>query len=67
MNVNWRTLLIKASIWLVAEIILNLVGLDNLADYSEFAFGHDSVADALNPNDAIALIAQPSNITVILA
>lgn len=31
-----RTLLPKLLFWLTLEIILNLVGLDNLADYSEF-------------------------------
>lgn len=28
----------KLTIWLVAEIILNAIGLDDLADYSEFVF-----------------------------
>ncbi|WP_293112457.1 hypothetical protein [Moorena sp. SIO4G3] len=28
----------KVTTWLVAEIILNLIGLDNLADYGEFVF-----------------------------
>ncbi|WP_421658951.1 hypothetical protein [Leptothermofonsia sp. ETS-13] len=28
----------KATIWLAAEILLTVVGLDNLADYSEFIF-----------------------------
>lgn len=28
----------KVVIWLAAEIVLNFVGLDNLADYSEFIF-----------------------------
>lgn len=30
----------KIIIWLTAEIILNLIGLDDLADYSEFIFEH---------------------------
>ncbi len=38
MNRQWKTILVKASFWLVTEIILNLLGLDNLADYSEFLF-----------------------------
>ncbi len=36
MNVQWHTLINKLLFWLVIEIILNLVGLDNIADYGEF-------------------------------
>lgn len=38
MKSPWKTTLIKAIIWLTAEILLTIVGLDNLADYSEFVF-----------------------------
>ena len=38
MTVNWKALLAKTTVWLAAEILLNLLGLDNLADYSEFIF-----------------------------
>ena len=38
MKVHWQKLLVKLTIWLVAEIALNLIGLDDLADYSEFIF-----------------------------
>ncbi len=38
MQVKWKTLLAKAIIWIGSEIFLNLVGLDNLADYSEYVF-----------------------------
>lgn len=38
MNVRWKMLLIKGIIWLVSEIVLTLVGLDDLADYSEIVF-----------------------------
>jgi hypothetical protein len=37
-NVKWKKLLLKTTVWLVAEISLNFLGLDNLADYSEFLF-----------------------------
>jgi predicted small integral membrane protein len=30
----------KMITWIVAEVVLNAVGLDNLADYSEFVFEH---------------------------
>lgn len=36
MKVRWKVLISKASIWLASEIFLTLVGLDNVADYSEF-------------------------------
>ena len=36
MNLCWQKLLVKILFWLVAEILLNLVGIDDLADYSEF-------------------------------
>ncbi len=38
MKTQWKKVWVKAAIWLVIEIILNLLGLDNLADYSEFIF-----------------------------
>ncbi len=38
MKVRWRKLCTKTLIWLAAEIILNLIGLDTIADYSEFVF-----------------------------
>ncbi|MDJ0577449.1 MAG: hypothetical protein QNJ65_20095 [Xenococcaceae cyanobacterium MO_234.B1] len=44
MKIKWKALLLKGSIWLIAEISLNLVGLDNLADYSEFIFERNQVA-----------------------
>ena len=46
MNLQWHKLLFKLTIWLVAEIVLNLVGLDDMADYSEFIFGHGNTATA---------------------
>ncbi len=41
MQVKWKKLLAKASVWLTAEILFNFLGLDNLADYSEFIFERD--------------------------
>ena len=38
MNIRWQKLLAKMSFWLATEIILNLVGIDDLADYSEFIY-----------------------------
>ena len=38
MKTIWKQSLFRAMVWLSAEIILNCVGLDDLADYSEFIF-----------------------------
>ena len=38
MNVRWQKLLVKLSFWLAAEIFLNLLGIDDLADYGEFIY-----------------------------
>ena len=42
MEIRWRKLLLKLTIWLVVEIVLNLMGLDDMADYSEFLFTHSN-------------------------
>ncbi len=42
MQVQWKKLLVKIIVWLAAEILLNFLGLDTLADYSEFVFVCDS-------------------------
>ena len=39
MKVRWQKLLLTTTLWLVAEIWLNFLGIDDLADYSEFIFG----------------------------
>ncbi len=38
MKIQWKLLLLKGVIWLTSEIVLTLVGLDDLADYSEIIF-----------------------------
>ena len=40
---HWRKSLIYILIWFATEIILNLLGIDELADYGEFVFQKDSV------------------------
>lgn len=41
MQVRWKKLLAKTTVWLAAEIFLNLLGVDYLADYSEFLSGKE--------------------------
>lgn len=38
---KWQLVCYKTGVWLAAEIWLNLIGLDNIADYSEFVFAND--------------------------
>ena len=37
----WKKVVYKTGVWLAAEIWLNVIGLDNIADYSEFIFAQD--------------------------
>ncbi len=43
MKVQWQKMVVKITVWVVAEIILNLIGLDNLANYTEFVYEQDMV------------------------
>ena len=53
MNLKWKKLLVNLSVWLVAEIILTVLGLDNLADYSEFVFQSQTLASV---QESIAMV-----------
>ena len=44
MKIHYHELLLKLTIWLAVEIVLNLMGLDDMADYSEFVFTHRNTA-----------------------
>ena len=44
MKIHYHELLLKLTIWLVVEIVLNLMGLDDMADYSEFVFTNRNTA-----------------------
>jgi hypothetical protein len=53
MNGNWKKTAMKVTLWIAAEITLNLVGLDGIADYTEFVFSRQglslSAINAMNP------------------
>ncbi len=55
MKTQWKKLLVKTTVWLAAEIILNLLGLDNLADYSEFIYEQEVMVftQTTHPNTLI--------------
>ena len=41
MNIRWKFTMGRLLVWLFAEVILSLLGMDDLADYSEFLFETD--------------------------
>lgn len=51
--VRWRKFLVKGTFWLSTELMLGLIGMDTLADYSEF-LTQNRVADHIG--HAIATI-----------
>lgn len=36
---NWQRLVWQISVWMIAEIVLSGLGIDDLADYGEFQIG----------------------------
>ncbi len=42
MNVKWKILANKLILWLAIEILLNCLGLDNIADYGDFLLATNS-------------------------
>ncbi len=49
--------LFQITFWLVTEILLNLLGLDNMADYSEFVFKYKIMTLSNQPESRITMIA----------
>lgn len=43
MKYHWQRSLVRTLVWLVAEICLSAIGIDDLADYSEFIFERNSL------------------------
>ncbi len=43
MKVKWKILFSKILVWLVTEMVLNSIGLDTLADYSDFVFDKNAI------------------------
>ena len=38
---TWKLIFYKTGVWFAIEVWLNLIGLDNIADYSEYVFARD--------------------------
>ncbi|MEB3229581.1 MAG: hypothetical protein VKJ64_01125 [Leptolyngbyaceae bacterium] len=46
MQVRWKQLIIQFSVWLMAEVVFTSIGIDDLADYSEYQLASKTVAIA---------------------
>ncbi|GAB4187787.1 MAG: hypothetical protein Fur006_27860 [Coleofasciculaceae cyanobacterium] len=57
MQTRWKKVIVKVTAWLAAEIILNLIGLDSLADYSEFLYEQEVTVLSQIPQLTPALVA----------
>lgn len=47
MEIKWKKLIFRVSVWLILEIFFNQIGIDTIADYSEFIFEKDPKAIAV--------------------
>lgn len=56
MKTQRKQLLVKTAAWFIAEVVLNLAGLDNLADYSEFVFDQNLAATGAHPTITTTLV-----------
>ncbi|HEY9697489.1 MAG TPA: hypothetical protein V6D10_09505 [Trichocoleus sp.] len=55
MKVDWQALFIKLVIWLFTEMCLGSMGLDTLADYSEFLLGdHEMLQTTIITSEIIS-------------
>ena len=43
MGIKWKKLIFQLCIWLTLELFFDQVGLDTIADYSEFIFEKDVI------------------------
>ena len=50
---------LKTATWLVAEIVLTLMGIDDLADYSEFVFELEVALGSQHPQSTLVSSANP--------
>ena len=48
MKSQWQNSLVRISIWVIVEILLNLLSLDTLGDYSEFVFEQKQAREILS-------------------
>ncbi|MFP4411967.1 hypothetical protein [Coleofasciculus sp.] len=53
---QWKKAFFKVTTWVLSEIVLNLLGLDDLADYSEFIFDPEVI---VSQHHSVILVAPP--------
>ncbi|BAU40506.1 hypothetical protein [Leptolyngbya sp. O-77] len=56
MNTPWKRILQKTAGWLAIEVVMNLTGLDTLADFGEFLFDLRPAALQSQPSDLITTL-----------
>ena len=57
MKIHWKKGLAQITFWLLTELVLNFLGLDDLADYSEYIFKYKLMAINNHPESKITIIA----------
>lgn len=53
---QWKKVCFKVTTWILSEIVLNILGLDNLADYSEYIFDQEVI---ISLHHCVILVAPP--------
>lgn len=43
MHIKWRKLVFRVGVWLTLELFFDRVGLDTIADYSEYIFEREFI------------------------
>ncbi len=59
MNGYWKVLLLKIAGWAIVEIVLNLAGLDNIADYGEFLLKPQLFPGVWGASISVVLLSTP--------
>lgn len=43
MNIKWKKLVFRIGVWIALEAFFGYVGVDTIADYSEYIFDRNSI------------------------
>lgn len=61
MLIRWEKVWLKATVWLASEIILNFLGLDHFADYSEFIWDQEVIVVTRQQTTTAVIPLHPSS------
>ena len=64
MEIRWRKLIVSLLIWLAAELCLNVIGMDDLADCSEFVFEKHQMMLSGSPISGQVFVVAPTSPTI---